>query len=336
MKFTDLLWDPNKNVFFFLSVILNITWLTGFWKTGLTFSAIVLAFTIFIQYFNGMKIITPNKDLSVLVTGTSTGIGADCVDLLSKQGFHVFAAQRNISGKKSSELVTYIALDVESEESIVDCVKKIEDSRRTLFAVVNNAGIGSGGLVEFVDVKEVKKCFEVNVFGLLRLTQLLIPMLRECAKKHSSAKVINVSSVAGVLSLPGSATYAASKWAVQALTAGLRNELVKFQIRVCGINPGYVKTEFGNSLHERFGETIKSNPKIAELYPTYLERWKQNEKAGPRGILGSEVAEMVGECLVVRVPKEINLIGNETTMISIILSLPKILQNQIVRKMFAV
>jgi NAD(P)-dependent dehydrogenase (short-subunit alcohol dehydrogenase family) len=331
-----IFWDPNKQVFFFCSVLLNVTWMTGYWRTGLSIITLIIAATVGVQYYNSMKVISPSKDLSILITGTSTGIGEAALAKLTDSGFHVFAAQRKIDGKKNSDSVTYIALDVENEESMVKCVETIKQSKRTLFALVNNAGISCEGMSEFISMEEVRKSFEVNVFGLFRLTQLCIPLLRECSKKHHNAKVINLSSMAGLLALPGYAPYCASKWAVQALTAVLRNELAKFQIRVCGIHPGFVKTEFQGSALKRFEDGVVTDEKLKELYPNFVSRFIEKSKERKGFITPQQVAELLDSIMVMRVPKEVNVIGNETPQLGFLLSLPKILQNQIVRRVYSV
>lgn len=337
MRFADLFWDPNKHVLVFVSLLLNFCFITGFWKFGLSLSFLSILAAVGVKLYNEAEIIKPSKELSVFVTGSSAGIGKAYVKYFSDKGFHVFAAQRNIKDCKDSDLVTHIQLDVEDEESIQKAVEKVKESKKTLFALVNNAGIACGGVLEFVSMKEVKKTFEVNVFGLISLTQKCVPLLRACAKEHGNAKILNVSSMAGLASFPGLAAYSASKFAVQALTAAWRNELVKFGIRVCTINPGMVSTDFSSSGLNRYSEEYLKNEDIKNLYPAYHQRLEtQSKERKKSGITGDDVAEFTFKILKQRVPLEINAVGLEVPMMTTFLNFPKIIQNQAIRKMFAV
>lgn len=337
MRFSDLFWDPNKHVLVLVSVLLNFCFITGFWKFGLTLILLFVSAAIGIKLYNEAEVVKPNKNLSILVTGTSTGIGKSYVKYFSEKGFHVFAAQRNIQDCKNTDLVTYISLDVENEQSIQNAVDDIKESKKTLFALVNNAGIACGGVLENVSMKEVRKAYEVNVFGLLSLTQKCIPLLRSCAKEYNNAKIINISSMAGIATFPGVSAYSSTKFSLQSLTSGLRNELVKFGIRVCTVNPGMVQTEFGDSGLKRYSEEYINNENIKNLYPKYHERlYQQTQNKTKSGITGDDVAEFTYKILLQRVPLEINPIGKEVPMLTFFSNFPKMIQNQVIRRMFAV
>jgi short-subunit dehydrogenase len=192
--------------------------------------------------------------------------------------------------------------------------------------------------LEYVNLKESEKTFNTNVIGLVRVTQQCIPLLRETAKEYKSAKICNISSIAGLIPLQGNGLYCSSKAAVQSLTTTLRNELVKFGIRVFNINPGVVKTEFRMSGRERFEKEMTTmDPKKKEVYPKYFDNFEK--KLGYKDdeyITSNDIAKSVYENLLVKVPLENNVIGKETNLTSFFMILPKIIQNQLLRKLYEV
>jgi NAD(P)-dependent dehydrogenase (short-subunit alcohol dehydrogenase family) len=178
----------------------------------------------------------------VLVTGASSGIGQDCVRVLSKAGFRVHAAVRktvDASAWSDYPNVEPILFDVTDEESCVKAWSILEPklSLANEIHLVNNAGIAVGGPVEGVPLEEWRKQFEVNVFGLLRITQLMLPMVRE-----KRGRIVNISSVSGLTALPFLGPYCASKFAVEAISDSLRRELRSSGAKVILIEPGSVAT----------------------------------------------------------------------------------------------
>jgi hypothetical protein len=133
--------DPQIHIFILSSIILNITFIFGIWKIGITLISLSVSALFIVKHFNSQIIIKPHKDLSILITGTSTGIGKECVDYLSQKGFHIFAGQRNIDNLKNTDLITYLKLDVDSQESVDLAIENIKKSKKKLFALINNAGI---------------------------------------------------------------------------------------------------------------------------------------------------------------------------------------------------
>jgi short-subunit dehydrogenase len=177
---------------------------------------------------------------SVLITGCSSGIGQAAALALHKAGRTVVATARNpatLSGLASHGLRT-LALDVTDESSIRAAV----DAAGPIDVLVNNAGYGLYGTVEQLPMAEIRRQFETNFFGLVRLTQLVLPGMRAAG----GGRILNVSSMGGRATLPGGAFYHASKYAVEALSDALRMEVARFGIDVVLIEPGPVRTPWND------------------------------------------------------------------------------------------
>lgn len=177
-----------------------------------------------------------------LVTGASSGIGEATVERLLAQGFIVYAGARRIERMSGIEQrgAHTMSLDVTDDASMTDAVAQILQERNRIDVLVNNAGYGSYGSVEEVPLEEARRQFEVNVFGLARLTQLVLPAMR----KRQSGRIINVSSIGGRIYEPLGAWYHATKFAVEGLSDSLRLEVAPFGIDVTIIQPGPIRTEW--------------------------------------------------------------------------------------------
>lgn len=178
----------------------------------------------------------------VLVTGCSSGIGRAAAETLVARGHTVYATARRTETLTELEAAgaRVLALDVTSEESMSSAVKTIEAEHGTVGALVNNAGYGEYGTVEETDLDKVRTMFETNVFGLARLTQLVLPAMREA----HSGRVVNIGSMGGRFTFPVGGYYHATKYAVEAITDALRNEVRGFGIGVSLIEPGLIRTGF--------------------------------------------------------------------------------------------
>jgi NAD(P)-dependent dehydrogenase (short-subunit alcohol dehydrogenase family) len=178
----------------------------------------------------------------VLVTGCSSGIGRATVEHLLRGARPVWATARR--PETLTDLAAagarVLALDVSDEDSRVAAVQAVEAEHGALAALVNNAGYGEYGPVEEVPLDAVRRQFETNVFGLLRLTQLVLPAMRAAGR----GRIVNISSMGGRMTLPGGGVYHASKYAVEALSDALRFETRGFGIAVSVVAPGPVRTEF--------------------------------------------------------------------------------------------
>lgn len=179
---------------------------------------------------------------TVLITGCSSGIGAATASRLAARGWQVWASARRPETLAELEAAgcRALALDVTDEASMRAAVDTVLDSAGRIDALVNNAGYSQSGALESLDVADVRRQFETNVFGLLRLTQLVLPSMRE----QRSGRIVNIGSMGGKLTFPGGGAYHASKYAVEALSDALRFEVSGFGIKVVLIEPGLITTNF--------------------------------------------------------------------------------------------
>jgi NAD(P)-dependent dehydrogenase (short-subunit alcohol dehydrogenase family) len=185
----------------------------------------------------------PSK--AVLISGCSTGIGRATALRLARSGWSVYASARRpdtIADLRDAGCNT-LALDVTDEDSMRAAVDTVERAEGAVGVLVNNAGYSQSGAVETVPMEAVRRQFETNVFGLVRLTQLVLPKMRS----QRWGRIVNLGSMGGRLSFPGAAHYHATKHAVEALSDALRFELRGFGIDVVLLEPGLITTEFGHA-----------------------------------------------------------------------------------------
>ena len=179
------------------------------------------------------------------MTGCSSGIGKATAFALAAAGLPTYATARRV--ESLSELAaagcTVLACDVTDEESMRAAVDRVLAERGAVGVLVNNAGYAEYGPLEEVGLDRWRREFETNVFGLVRLTQLVLPGMRA----QQWGRVVNMSSMGGQMSLPGGSAYHASKYAVEALSDVLRFEVAPFGIDVVVVQPGVVKTRFGDT-----------------------------------------------------------------------------------------
>ena len=197
----------------------------------------------------------------VLVTGASSGIGFESAGLLAQKGHKVYGAARRVERMEPLKKygVVPVSLDVTSEESMQECVSRILADEGRIDALVNNAGYGYFGAIENVTMEEARRQLDVNVFGLARLTQLVLPSMRE----QGFGRIVNVGSVVGRLVLPYGGWYHVSKYSVEALSDALRIELKPFGIDVVLIEPGGVDTEWGHIAADHLEASSKGTPYAA-------------------------------------------------------------------------
>jgi len=193
------------------------------------------------------------KDLKVaIVTGSSSGIGYETALLLARNGFRTYATMRNlekgksisdIARKEKLELHT-LPLDVTNEESVNQAIKTIKSDAGRIDVLVNNAGYGLTGSLEDLSMNEIKAQYETNVFGLIRVTQAVLPTMRE----QKSGIIVNISSIGGKMAMPLSSPYIGTKFAVEGLSESIAYDLEPFGIKVVIIEPGAIKTNFGTGM----------------------------------------------------------------------------------------
>ena len=225
-----------------------------------------------------------------LVTGSSSGIGFETSLALARDGYHTFASMRDISkaveiqeiAKKEKLPINVIELDVDKEESIVLTIKKILSECGRIDVLVNNAGYGQFGCTEDVPIEDFRKQFETNFFSIIRIIQEVAPIMR----KQNSGIIVNVSSVAGRMGLPGSPAYISTKFALEGFSECIRYELGMFGIKTTLIEPGVVKTNFFNSMKI---PDSKTDPKYKQLTDHILTGLKMMAEMGTSPLQVAEV-----------------------------------------------
>jgi NAD(P)-dependent dehydrogenase (short-subunit alcohol dehydrogenase family) len=180
---------------------------------------------------------------AVLVTGCSSGIGRATAERLAAAGFTVYASARRLESLGDLAGCRALQLDVTDDASVRAAVARIEQEEGAVGVLVNNAGYSQSGAVESVSLDDARRQFETNVFGLMRLTQLVLPAMRD----QRWGRIVNVSSMGGELTFPGGGWYHASKHALEALSDALRFELAGFGIDVVVIQPGLIRTRFAEA-----------------------------------------------------------------------------------------
>jgi short-subunit dehydrogenase len=182
---------------------------------------------------------------AVLVTGCSTGIGRATAEHLASKGWKVYATARRLESIADLEAkgCKLLALDVCDESSMQSAVSAVEQAEGAVGVLINNAGYSQSGAVESVPLDQVRRQFETNVFGLVRMVQLVLPGMR----RQGWGKIVNISSMGGKLTFPGGGFYHGTKHAVEAISDALRWEVRGFGIDVVVIEPGLIKTQFGET-----------------------------------------------------------------------------------------
>jgi NAD(P)-dependent dehydrogenase (short-subunit alcohol dehydrogenase family) len=206
---------------------------------------------------------------AVLITGCSTGIGRATAERLADRGWTVYATARrpesieDLRGKGCKTL----ALDVTDEQSMEAAVREVEAAEGAVGVLVNNAGYSQSGAVESVKLADVRAQFETNVFGLVRMCQLVLPGMR----RQRWGKIVNVSSMGGKLTFPGGGVYHGTKHAVEALSDALRFEVRGFGVDVIVIEPGLIKTQFGDAAVSKIESGTTADGPYAEFNAAVAE-----------------------------------------------------------------
>jgi len=209
------------------------------------------------------------QEQTALVTGASSGMGRETAIKLAEKGFQVIAAARRIG--RLNELaeqfqnITPMQVDLsQSEDTEVFC-NYISTLSMPVSVLINNAGYSIRGALEDVSMEAIKRIFEVNLFALIRITQACLPGMRYLRK----GTIVNLSSIAGKFTFPGSGVYAATKYAVEGITDALRMELAPFGIRVVAIRPGPIGTEFNEVGNKLTGDLMaRTHPDYKPIYQT--------------------------------------------------------------------
>lgn len=187
----------------------------------------------------------------ILITGCSSGMGLEAAVALAKRGHKVYATLRDLNKRENLDkrlaeegaTAEVVPLDVTDETTIADCVESINRKEGKIDVLINNAGIGIGGPLEAVTIEEAESIFNTNFLGIIRCIQAVLPIMQN----QKSGQIINVSSGIGVIGIPFSSVYGASKFAVEGLSESLHEELEGFNIKVKLIEPGIIVTNFNEN-----------------------------------------------------------------------------------------
>jgi NAD(P)-dependent dehydrogenase (short-subunit alcohol dehydrogenase family) len=242
---------------------------------------------------------------AVLITGCSSGIGHATAARLAEKGWTVYATARNAD--KLSDLAEAgcktLSLDVEDEESMKAAVAEVEGAEGAVGVLINNAGYSQSGAVESVPMDKVRKQFDTNVFGLVRMTQLVLPKMRD----QGWGKIVNISSMGGKLVFPGGGFYHATKYAVEAISDALRYEVKGFGVDVILIEPGLIVTNFGEAAAGSIGNGSGDGEVGAyEEFNEHVGKATAGIYEGPAAKLGGppeSVAKAIDKAISARRPR---------------------------------
>jgi NAD(P)-dependent dehydrogenase (short-subunit alcohol dehydrogenase family) len=232
-------------------------------------------------------------DKTALVTGASSGIGEATARRLLTDGYKVFVGARRLDRMHDLAALgaTLLPLDLTDDASIVAAVEAIRTGPGRIDVLVNNAGYGSYGALEDVPLDEARRQFEVNVFGLARLCQLVLQMMRA----QKSGKIVNVTSIGGKIWEPFGAWYHATKFAVEGLSDSLRVEVERFGIDVIIVEPGAIRTEWGGiageSLLRMSGDGVYAP--YAQRHAKLLDSANSSKLASPPDVVAKTIARAI-------------------------------------------
>lgn len=251
-----------------------------------------------------------NRPHSVLITGASSGIGMATAIYLAGRGLYVYAGVRKETDRKKLldnglNTLTPVILDVCNHKSIEEAFSIIsKDLDDSAFSLVNNAGLSLNGPLEILPLKDIENLIQVNVLGLLDVTRTFLPLIRK-----SCGRLVNISSGHGLMAIPDKSVYAASKFAVQAISDSLRTELRPFGVKVSNLVVGKVNTSvLGKILNDREKMISQADPEVLHLYSDLIEYFDKEVKNIP-GIEAIEVAKVIASALLEDHPKSQYLIG---------------------------
>jgi NAD(P)-dependent dehydrogenase (short-subunit alcohol dehydrogenase family) len=220
---------------------------------------------------------------AVLITGCSTGIGRATAEHLAATGHTVYATARRVETIADLEAhgCRTLALDVTDEASMRAAVDAVTAAEGAVGVLINNAGYSQSGALETLDMDDVRRQFETNVFGLLRMCQLVLPGMRE----QRWGRIVNLSSMGANFTFPGGGVYHATKYAVDALSDALRFEVAGFGVGVTIVQPGLIRTEFGETAAAAVGAAAGDGP-YAAFNATVAQTTKEVYDQGPLARLG--------------------------------------------------
>jgi NAD(P)-dependent dehydrogenase (short-subunit alcohol dehydrogenase family) len=257
-------------------------------------------------------------DKVAVVTGSSTGIGYESSLTLARNGFLTYATMRNLNKSENMKMVAtkenlpirIKQLDVTDDITVTNAVQAISSEAGRIDVLVNNAGYGLNGAFEDLAMDEIKAQYETNVFGLMRMTQAVLPIMR----RQKSGTIVNISSGAGRFGFPSGSAYVSTKFAVEGLSESMSYELEPFGIKVAIVEPGVIRTNFADGLvvakkskdpsspysqlmqkAANGFEKMMKNASSPDLVANVVLKAVRNEKPSLRYLAGNDVEEWLGK-----------------------------------------
>lgn len=243
----------------------------------------------------------------ILITGVSSGFGLEMAKTLSRKGHTVYGTVRR--DVEHIEGVNYLSADVRDEESVVKVVDEVISREGFIDVLINNAGMGVGGPIEFTSTSDAVNQMNVNFFGLVRFVRAVLPHMR----KRGSGKIIAMSSIGGLMGLPYQGFYSASKFAIEGYCESLRLETQKFGIKVVVIEPGDFATGFTSS-RNKVGSCTEE---VMQAYPSYAESMNSIESDENGGLTPDFLAEKIAEIVEKKNPAYSYIIATFLQKISV-------------------
>lgn len=271
----------------------------------------------------------------LVITGTSTGIGRACALMAVRAGYRVYAGVRTQKdmdswGSEGMQGLVPVLLDVTKHKSIQQVVERVEsDGPHGNFALVNNAGLYVAGPLETQPLEDAERLMNVNVLGLLATTRAFLPLLRS-----TKGVLVNISSISGLVALPGVSYYAATKFATEAITDSLRVELAPFGVRCVAIEPGNIQTAIWEKVQVLDKQKrAQGSGEVEELYGPLLRYiHKYNAEAG--GIPAERVGEVLLKILNSSSPRPRYLVGMDARVVSWLRWFPTGVRDWLLRRLF--
>ncbi|HTA96680.1 MAG TPA: SDR family NAD(P)-dependent oxidoreductase [Solirubrobacteraceae bacterium] len=234
---------------------------------------------------------SPSK--AVLITGCSSGIGEATARRLAGHGWSVYASARRLESIEhlAQDGCKLLQLDVCDEQSMRTAVETVEHEHGAVGVLVNNAGYSQGGPIEQVPLESVRRQFETNVFGLIALTQMVLPAMRS----QHWGKIVNIGSMGGKLTLPGGGLYHATKHSLEAISDALRFEVRGFGVDVVLLEPGLITTEFGKTAAATVSEAGPDGSSVSPQDSEQASAGAGNEAADPYKKFNTKLAAMTAD-----------------------------------------
>ena len=236
-----------------------------------------------------------NQKKVAVVTGSSSGIGLESALLLARNGYTTYATMRSpekgasiiAAAQKDNLPVNVIQLDVIDDSSVQNAINHIISESGRIDILVNNAGYGLSGALEDLSMEEIKDQFETNLFGLIRVTQSVLPAMR----KQRSGRILNLSSGAGIFGYPGGSAYVSTKFAVEGLSESIAYELEPFGIKVILIEPGFIKTNFSNAAIRARRAQDPASPYSATMQKAMVTMMELEKNASPAELVANAILD---------------------------------------------